>query len=143
MPRKEGPTGERKLWKTIHRAVHLPRISLGGAQSHHPGNSEGKGPHHHLEAIDEGHRPHRVSPILITMYRSKRQTIEARSAVEDRTLPHPQRLPPGGQGVTKIAMNFMRGDLRRCRIAMRVVLHGVKSEMNVKVDIQNRGVKRV
>jgi len=113
MSRKEGPTEERKLWKKIRRAVHLPRISLGGAQSHHPWNNGGKGPHHHLEAIDEGHRPHRVSPILITMYRSKRQAIEVlRSAVEDRTLPHPQLLPPGGQGVTKIAMNFMRGDLR-------------------------------
>lgn len=77
------------------------------------------------------------------MYQSKRQTIEARSAVEDHTLPHPQRLPLEGLEGTKIARNFMRGGLRQCRIAMRVVLRGVKSEMNVKVDIRNRGVKKV
>jgi len=77
------------------------------------------------------------------MYRSKRQAIEVRSAVEDRTLPHLQRLPLGGLEGTKIARKFMRGDLRQCRIAMRVVLRGVKSEMNVKVAIRNRGEKRV
>jgi len=77
------------------------------------------------------------------IYRSRRQAIEARSTVEDHTLPHPQRLPLGGLEGTKLAGNCTRGDLRRCRIAMRVVPRGVKSEMNVKVDIQNRGVKRV
>lgn len=131
------------MWKKILHAAHLPRIFPGGAQSHHPGNSVGKGPRHHLGGIDEDHRPHRVNLILITMYQSKRQVIEARSAVEDRTLPHPQLIPLGGLEVTKIERNFMRGDLRRCRIAMRVVLRGVKSGMSVKVDIQNRGVKRV
>ena len=82
---------------------------------------------------------------MIMMYQSKRQAIEARSAVEDHTLPHPhpQRLPLEGLEGTKIARNFMRGGLRRCRIAMRVVLRGVKSAVNVKVDTRNREVKKV
>ena len=80
---------------------------------------------------------------MIMMYQSKRQAIEARSAVEDHTRPHPRRLPLEGLEGTKIARNFMRGDLRQCRIVMRVALLVVKSEMNVKVDIRNRGVKKV
>lgn len=80
---------------------------------------------------------------MIMISQSKRQAIEALSVVEDHTLPHPQRLPLEGLEGTKIVKNFMRGDLRRCRIAMRVVLLGVKSEMNVKVDIRNRGAKKV
>ena len=133
---------ERKLWKMSHPAAHLLRISPHGAQLHHRRNSESTGLHH-LGEIDVDHIPHRVNPILIAEHGRKRQVSEPRFAVGVRILRHPQSLPLREREVTKIAKNFMRGDLRRYRFGMRVSPRGARSGVNVKLDIRNREAKMV
>lgn len=129
---------ERKLWTKNHRVAHLPRISPRGILSHLPKNCVGIGPRRPGET-DEDHRLLRVSPITMT-HLSKGQVTGLPPGTVDPTLHPSLAIPRCAIEMKEIVKNFTTVGLRQCLIAMRRLCLVVKSDLNVTLDTQDRGV---